>query len=369
MALTIYNTLSRKKEEFITPNKTVSVYACGPTVYDQAHIGNLRTYIFNDTLRRVLEFNGYDVKQVMNITDVDDKIIRASQEQDIPPAELAKKYEKLFLSDLGKLNVKPANITPHATDFVPQMIELITRLLKRGVAYSAPDGVYFDIKQAQNYGRLSGRGIPENTSQEENFALWKFWKEGDGAVSWNSPFGQGRPGWHTECSAMLEAEIGETVDIHTGGSDLTFPHHENEIAQSETLHEGKPLAHYWLHGGLVNVGNDKMSKSLGNFITLKTLEERGINPLAYRFWLLMAKYRTTINFTWEAIGAAQKGYDRLKNRVANLPDNGDVDEGLLQEFLAAINDDINTAKALTITPNNKKTWLEFDKIFGLSFQF
>ncbi|MCC6290954.1 cysteine--tRNA ligase [Candidatus Nomurabacteria bacterium] len=367
MALTIYNTLSRKKEEFKVSSKTVSVYACGPTVYDQAHIGNLRTYVFNDLLRRVLEFNGHEVKQVMNITDVDDKIIKASQEQNIPPTELTKKYEKLFLADLDKLNIKRANITPRATDFVPQMIELINRLLNQKVAYIAPDGVYFDIKQAQNYGKLSGRGKPENPAQEENFALWKFWKEGDGSVFWGAPFGKGRPGWHTECSAMLETEIGETVDIHTGGSDLIFPHHENEIAQSETLHEGRPLARYWLHGGLVNFSDEKMSKSLGNFITLKTLEERGINPVAYRFWILMAKYRTTVNFTWEVIGGAQKGYDRLKNRVANLPDDGDVDEKLRQEFLMAINDDLNTAKALTIIPNNKKTWLEFNRVFGLSF--
>lgn len=366
MALTLFNTLSKQKEIFVQPaDKPVSIYACGPTPYDYAHIGNLRTYVFNDTLRRVLEFNNYSVKQVMNITDVDDKTIRASREQNISLKDFTQKFEDLFWQDLAKLNILKPNITPHATDYIQQMIALIEGLLAKKVAYIAPDGVYFALGQAKNYGSLSGRPKPETASSDEDFALWKFWKEEDGEVAWDAPFGRGRPGWHLECSAMIESEIGETVDIHTGGTDLIFPHHENELAQSEAAHD-KPLARFWLHGGFVNVSDEKMSKSLNNFITLKTLEEKNITPLAYRYWLLQAKYRTTINFTWEAVEAAQKGYDRLKNRIASLPEGEEVNQDLKQQFLDAINDDLNTAKALTILPDNQKTWREFDKVLGLS---
>lgn len=367
MALILFNTLTKRKEIFSKPdNSPVSIYACGPTPYDYAHIGNLRTYIFNDTLRRVLEFNGYAVKQVMNITDVDDKTIRASREQKMSLKSFTEKYEKLFWQDLTKLQILKPNITPHATDYIKEMVALAETLIAKGAAYLAPDGVYFALKRAQNYGQLSGRFPSSDIPSDEDFALWKFWKEEDGAVAWEAPFGRGRPGWHLECSAMIESEIGQTVDIHTGGTDLIFPHHENELAQSEAVHDGAPLARYWLHGGFVNVNaGEKMSKSLNNFITLKSLEEKKILPLAYRYWLLQAKYRTTVNFTWEAVTAAQKGYKRLQKKIENLPEGDAVNQDLRRQFLETVNDDLNTAKALTINPDNKKTWREFDKVFGL----
>ncbi|MEK7650519.1 MAG: cysteine--tRNA ligase [Patescibacteria group bacterium] len=366
MALTLFNTLTKQKEIF-TPSspELVTIYACGPTPYDYAHIGNLRTYVFNDTLRRVLAFNNYQVKQVMNITDVDDKTIKASQAQNISLKNFTQKFEDLFWLDLSKLNILKPNITPHATDYIQQMISLIETLIAKKAAYTAPDGVYFALGQAEKYRQLSGRPKPETASQSEDFALWKFWKEEDGEVAWDAPFGRGRPGWHLECSAMIESEIGETVDIHTGGVDLIFPHHENELAQSESAHAGAPLARYWLHGGFVNVSDEKMSKSLNNFITLKSLEEKNITPLAYRYWLLQAKYRTTVNFTWEAVQAAQTGYERLMKKVKSLPEGDEVNQELKQQFLDAINDDLNTAKALTILPDNQKTWREFDKVLGL----
>lgn len=363
--LKLYNTLPREKEDFSPlSSPLVTVYACGPTVYDYAHIGNLRTYVFNDILRRVLTYNNYEVKQVMNITDVDDKTIKASQAAGIPLSEYTKKFEDLFWQDLAKLNILKPNITPHATEFIPQMISLVSDLIAKRLAYLAPDGVYFDIKQAKNYGQLSGRAGTQTGASDENFALWKLWKEEDGEIAWDAPFGRGRPGWHLECSAMAGATIGPTVDIHTGGTDLIFPHHENEIAQSESA-SGQPLARYWLHGGFINVSDEKMSKSLNNFITLKSLEEKNISPLVYRYWLLQAKYRTTINFTWEAIQAAQRGYERLKKKIENLPEGEAINQELCEQFLEAINDDLNTAKALTILPDNKKTWREFDKVFGL----
>ena len=368
MALTLFNTLTKQKEIF-TPSspKLVTIYACGPTPYDYAHIGNLRTYVFNDTLRRVLAFNNYQVKQVMNITDVDDKTMKASQEKNIPLAEYTKKYEDLFWQDLAKLNISPPNKALHATAFIPQIVALIEVLIAKNMAYKASDGVYFRVGALKKYGQLGILPPAGSSPQEQDFALWKAWKETDGPVGWETPFGRGHPGWHIECSAMIESEIGETVDIHTGGTDLIFPHHENELAQSESAHNGAPLARYWLHGGFVNVSDEKMSKSLNNFITLKSLEEKNISPLAYRYWLLQAKYRTTVNFTWEAIQAAQTGFERLQKRIANLPEGEEVNQDLRQEFLSAINDDLNTAKALTILPDNQKTWREFDKIFGLGF--
>lgn len=362
----LYNTLTRQKEVFTPPpgERAVSIYACGPTVYDYAHIGNLRTYIFNDILRRVLAFNNYEVQQVMNITDVDDKTIKASREQNIPLPEYTKKFEDLFWQDLAKLNILKPNITPHATEYINSMIALIEALLAKKAAYIAPDGLYFDIREAKNYGALSGRLGAQSASGDENFALWKFEKDEDAGVAWDAPFGRGRPGWHIECSAMISATLGQTVDIHTGGTDLIFPHHENELAQSEMAHDA-PLARYWLHGGFMNVQDEKMSKSLNNFITLRSLEEKNISPLAYRYWLLQAKYRTTINFTWEAIQAAQTGYERLKKKIENLPEGEEVNQDLKRQFLEAINDDLNTAKALTILPDCKKTWREFEKVLGL----
>lgn len=379
MALTLFNTLTKQKEIF-TPSspELVTIYACGPTVYDSAHIGNLRTYVFNDTLRRVLTFNNYQVKQVMNITDVNDDTIKASREQKISHEVLTKKYTDLFLKNIDSLNIARPTQLLGARDHITEMIGLILVLIEKSVAYKAEDGVYVSIDKVSNYGELAQLKLDSSVRERiandkydkqnpRDFAVWKFTSEFDGIgseIAWDAPFGRGRPGWHIECSAMVLSSIGETVDIHTGGIDLIFPHHTNEMAQSQSA-TNKPLARYWLHGGFVNVSDEKMSKSLNNFITLKSLEEKNITPLAYRYWLLQAKYRTTVNFTWEAVQAAQTGYERLMKKVKNLPEGDEVNQKLKQEFLEAINDDLNTAKALTILPDNQKTWREFDKVLGL----
>lgn len=368
MALTLYNTLTRKKELF-TPlsESSVSVYACGPTPYDYAHIGNLRTYVFNDILRRVLQYNGYQVKQVVNITDVDDKTIKASRAQNIPLSEYTKKYEDLFWDDLAKLNIEQPSETPHATAYIPQIIALIQNLLDKNVAYLAPDGVYFRVGALKQYGQLGILPPADQPASEQDFALWKLWKPEDGEVKWEAPFGAGRPGWHIECSAMIESTLGQTIDIHTGATDLIFPHHENEIAQSETAHGGAKLANYWLHGGFLNMSDEKMSKSLGNFITLQTLEEKGINPLAYRYWLLQANYRTAVNFTWEALEAAANGLKNLQEKYLNMP-IGEINAGQKEEFLNLINDDLNMPRALAYAlaeAKDQATWNKFDKVFGL----
>src|SRR3989338_4163923 len=302
MALKIHNTLSGKKETFrpINPPE-VGLYQCGPTVYNVAHIGNLRTYITNDILRRALEYNGFKVNKVMNITDVDDKTIRRSREEKMSLKELASKYEKIFLSDIEHLNIlRPSSIL-RATENISSMVELIEKLLEIGVAYKASDGIYFDISKAKNYGRLANLKI-ENSAMsriindeydKENprdFALWKFRSEEDGEVFFDAPFGIGRPGWHIECSAMAMGALGETLDIHTGGQDLIFPHHTNEIAQSETA-TGKQFSRFWLHGGFVNMGSDKMSKSLGNIIALKDIIERNFPPPSLRFLAFPLHYR------------------------------------------------------------------------------
>lgn len=368
MDLKFFNTLSRKLETFtpLTPGQA-TIYACGPTVYDHAHIGNLRTYVFNDLLRRTLEYNGYAVKQVMNITDVDDKTIKGSQAAGLPLVDYTKKYEALFWQDLAALNIPKPAVMPHATEYIPQMIDLVNDLLAKQAAYVREgDGVYFRVSELKYYGQLGIKPPKDSSSADQDFALWKFWKAEDGEVVWEAPFGKGRPGWHLECSAMIKATLGPTIDIHTGATDLIFPHHENEIAQSETAN-GAPLAHYWLHGGFLNIGSEKMAKSLGNFITLQTLAEKGISPLAYRYWLLTAHYRQPVNFSWEALEAAQTAYRRFQVQFAQFP-AANVDLDLKNKFFELINDDLNLPRALALVLTEVKdrtTWLEFDKIFGL----
>ncbi|MEK7166471.1 MAG: cysteine--tRNA ligase, partial [Patescibacteria group bacterium] len=275
MALKLYNTLSGKIEEFnpIEPPK-VKLYECGPTVYNVAHIGNLRTYITNDILRRTLEYNGFKVNQVMNITDVDDKTIRRSHDEKTSLKELTSKYEKIFLSDIEQLNILRPTSLLRATENIEGMVQLIEKLLRDGAAYKSANGIYFDIFKAKNYGRLANLKIEDSAvsriisdeydkENPRDFALWKFRTKEDGEVFFEAPFGAGRPGWHIECSSMAMNALGETLDIHTGGHDLIFPHHTNEIAQSETA-TGKQFSRFWIHGGFVNMGSDKMSKSLGN---------------------------------------------------------------------------------------------------------
>ena len=391
MALKFYNTLSGEKEIF-SPIKPpmVRLYQCGPTVYNVAHIGNLRTYITNDILRRTLEYDGFKVNQVMNITDVDDKTIRRSREEKTSLKELTSKYEKIFLSDADSLNIlRPASLL-RATENIAGMVALIEKLLEIGAAYKASDGIYFDISKAKNYGRLANLKI-ENSAMsriindeydKENprdFALWKFRAEEDGEVFFDAPFGVGRPGWHIECSAMAMGALGETLDIHTGGQDLIFPHHTNEIAQSETA-TGKQFSRFWLHGGFVNMGSDKMSKSLGNIIALKDIIERNFHPLSFRYLALTLHYRTPMRFSWKALEASQTTLLRLIDHFSKLAkDVGKINNEYGENFKEFLNDDIDTPQALALVwkllkdesvaeSDKRATLLDFDRVLGFNFE-
>ncbi|MSR71488.1 MAG: cysteine--tRNA ligase [Candidatus Taylorbacteria bacterium] len=391
MAIALYNTLSGKKEEFISITKgKVGIYNCGPTVYDYAHIGNFRTGVLYDIIRRVFEFDNYEVTQVMNITDVDDKTIRRSRAEKITLETLTNKYENIYFEEIKLLNI----LTPHkilsARGYIKEIIAMIETLIKNGSAYTAKDGVYFKIKDSKNYGALTGVKL-ENLTQERiendeydkenprDFALWKFYKDEDGDVVWAAPFGRGRPGWHIECSAMATSALGDTIDIHAGGTDLIFPHHTNEIAQSEAA-TGKSFVHYWLHGAMINVTSDKMSKSKGNFFKLADLTEHSISPVAYRYWLLTAHYRTQVNFTWEAVAASQTALIKLYTHFTEFgikaSGENEVDAIYHDKFLSFINDDLDMPKALALTwelVKDKKisdsakhaTLIEFDRVFGL----
>lgn len=394
MTLRLYNILSRRLETFRPlKDKKVGLYTCGPTVYNYAHLGNLRTYIFEDILQRVLEWNDYKVKRVVNITDVEDKIIRDSKKAGKTIFEFTAPYEKAFYEDIKKLNIKPADIYPKATHHIEEMIALIDKLLKKGLAYQAEGSVYFDISKFKKYGRLSrlkprklkagARVDVDEYAKEaaEDFVLWKTAKPGE--PSWQAPFGKGRPGWHIECSAMSMKYLGSTFDIHAGGVDLIFPHHENEIAQSEGA-TGKKFAKYFVEGEHLLVDGQKMAKSLGNTFTLRDIEAKGINPLAFRYLVLGAHYRQKLNFTWESLAAAENGLKNLYRRYADLKREAQsydiASRYMLQKwrekFTAALNGDLNTPKALSLAatalkdsklnPREKILLLnEFDKVLGL----
>lgn len=393
MALKLYNTLTGKKEIF-NPLKPpfVSLYQCGPTVYDEAHLGNLRTYITNDILRRVLEYDGLQVKQVMNITDIDDKTIRRSREEKTSLKELTVKYEKIFLSDADSLNILRPTLLIKATESIDIMIKLISKLLELGFAYGAKDGIYFDISKSENYGKLArlkigneaaSRIIKDEYDKENprDFALWKFHTEEDGDIFYDTPFGKGRPGWHIECSAMAMNALGEALDIHTGGQDLIFPHHTNEIAQSEAA-TGARFSRYWLHTGFVNMASDKMSKSLGNIITLRSLVEKNFHPIAFRYLALTLHYQTPMHFTWEALKAAQTALFKLIvhfSKLDSLKRNGKINTGYVEKFKGFIDDDLNTPQALALiwelvkdtdlSDSDKKATIEnFDAVLGLDFE-
>src|SRR3989344_5943968 len=308
----LYNTLTRKKELFKPLKKgVVRMYTCGPTVYGYVHIGNFRSFIFEDILRRVLQTRSYKVKHIMNVTDVDDKTIIASQKAGKELGEFTKFYEKTFEEDLKKLNIlSPTKPLARATEHIPEMVALIQKLLQRKYAYEKDGSVYFDVSRFARYGKLAHldkKGLKAGARVDvdeyaknaaQDFALWKAKK--DGEPSWPAPFGEGRPGWHIECSSMSLTYLGQPFDIHAGGVDLIFPHHENEIAQSEAA-IGKPFVRYWLHGEHLLVDGHKMSKSLGNAFTLRTLEEKGFSPLDFRYLTLSAHYRSKLNFTWQSL--------------------------------------------------------------------
>ncbi len=393
--LKFYNTLSKEKEDFIPKIEgKVSFYSCGPTVYNYPHIGNYRSYIFADTLKRTLTYLGYEVKHIMNITDIDDKTIRDSQKSGKSLKEFTEFYTLEFTKDLAKLNILPPTSFTKATNYVDKMVEIIETLLEKGYAYKSNDGsTYFDIKKFPNYGKLSNLVLEdqkENASgriktdeyDKENvqdFALWKAYDESDGEVYWETSLGKGRPGWHIECSAMSIANLGNSLDIHTGGVDNIFPHHENEIAQSE-CYTGEQFVKYWMHNEWVLVDNKKMSKSEGNFYVLSDLANKGIDPIAYRFWLLMASYRTRVNFVWEALEASQIALKRLYNLYLELGDEiGSIDPNYQKAFKERISDDLNTPMALSLlwdlmkdinisNKDKKATVLDFDKVLGLDFE-
>jgi len=394
----LFNTLSGRKETFKPLKaKTARIYACGPTVYSQAHIGNLRTYIFEDILRRTLKFNGYKTRQIMNITDVEDKIIRASIQEKRSISGITRPVEKIFLEDLKKLNIEKAEKYPRATEHIKEMINIIAALVKKGFAYKGEDGsIYFKISKFKNYGKLSrlknreiktGARIAAdeyNKNQAQDFVLWKAAKPGE--PFWQSPWGKGRPGWHIECSAMSMKYLGAPLDIHAGGVDLIFPHHENEIAQSEAA-TGKKFSRFWIHGEHLLIDSEKMSKSLGNILTLKQIEERNISPLAFRYLLLGTHYRKKLNFTWKSIAASQISLNRLyeymhepaaQNQKSKIKNQKIIDK-YKKAFAAAINDDLNAPQALSIlwqiikdknlsAKDAKKLIIEFDKVLGLGLK-
>lgn len=367
----LYNSLTRKKEEFIPVTEGhVHMYNCGPTVYNYIHVGNARPLVIFDTLRRFFIYKGYDVKFVVNFTDIDDKMIKKANEEGTTVKAIAERYIEAFMEDAEGLNLYDyETLNPRATHFIPQIIEFIEDLIEKGAAYDVNGNVYFNIASANDYGKLSKKNIEDLISgarvdiNEEkrnpmDFALWK--KEKEGEPSWDSPWGKGRPGWHIECSVMAKTLLGETIDIHSGGEDLQFPHHENEIAQSET-HNNKPFANYWLHNGMITVDNQKMSKSLGNFFTIKEVsKEYDLEVL--RFFLLSAHYRSPINFSRDVMNQTQNGLERLYNSKKNLEylleksQMREIDENerkLIDEinefknkFIESMEDDINTADAI-----------------------
>ena len=367
-SICFFNTLTRRKEKFVPiESGKVGLYTCGPTVYDYAHIGNFRAFLFEDLLKRWLEYRGYKVTHVMNLTDVDDKTIRGSQKQQIPLEKYTEHYAKAFFEDIKALNIEPADYYPKATGHIPEMVALVKQLIQNGYAYKGQDGsIYYAISNFKNYGELSHIKVDElkagarvktdeyTKEEAQDFALWKAWTPEDGDVFWETELGKGRPGWHIECSAMSMKYLGETFDIHCGGIDNMFPHHENEIAQSEAA-TGRKFVNYWLHNEHLLVEGRKMAKKLGNFYTLRDLLGKGYDPIAIRYLLLSSHYRAQFNFTFEALDAAGAAVGRLRNFVRRLQDadgkgsGGKVAEllrGVQRGFGEAMDDDLNVSVAL-----------------------
>ncbi len=363
----VFDTLTKRKEEFIPLNPPiVTMYMCGPTVYDYFHIGNARSFIMSDVIRRYLEYKNFDVKFVMNLTDVEDKIIKKANEQNTSAQSVSEFYANAFFEDINKLRIKKANEYPKATAHIEDMIELIKELEQKGIAYNIDGDVYYDITKFNEYGKLSGKKIDELEAGSRvevselkrnplDFALWKKAKEGE--PSWDSPWGKGRPGWHIECSAMSTKHLGDTIDIHAGGNDLIFPHHENEIAQSEGA-KGKQFVRYWIHFGFLNIQNEKMSKSLGNFFTARDILKL-YSVDAIRFFFCQTHYRGPLNFSEELLEASEKGVEKIKNfllRINEEIDNVNSNETVnpfdinkyVIEFENSMDDDFNTPKALAV---------------------
>jgi cysteinyl-tRNA synthetase len=357
----VFNTLSGKKETFQPQASEVKMYVCGVTPYDECHLGHAMSYIIFDVIRRYLRFRGYQVRYVQNVTDIDDKIIERASKRGVPAAELAQKYTDSFFKDMDALNIERADIYPRATGEIAKITEVIQGLIDKGHAYPAGGSVYFRVKSFPGYGKLSRRNLESMMSscsiemgrEKEHpmdFALWKAAKPGE--PYWESPWGQGRPGWHIECSAMSLKYLGESLDIHGGGQDLVFPHHENEIAQSECFTGVEPFVKYWLHNGMVQFGEEKMSKSLGNLITIKEALEK-YSADALRIFVLSSHYRSPLTYSEAAIEAAKRGADRLEQAANNPAGKGkkkaDIDISVYKDkFVEAMDDDFNTPQAIAV---------------------
>jgi cysteinyl-tRNA synthetase len=370
MAIQLYNTLTHKKETFVPLEEgVVKMYVCGPTVYNYIHIGNARPAIVFDTVRRYLEYRGYTVNYVSNFTDVDDKLIRAANQlgEDVPT--IADRFINAYFEDVTALGCKRADIHPRVMDNMDIIIEFISKLIEKGYAYESEGDVYYRTRKFNDYGKLSHQSIDElrvgaridvgeKKQDDLDFALWKAAKEGE--IYWESPWGIGRPGWHIECSAMAKKYLGETIDIHAGGQDLTFPHHENEIAQSEAL-SGKTFARYWMHNGYINIDNEKMSKSLGNFVLVHDIIKKH-NPQVLRFFMLSVHYRNPINYSEELLESTKAAFERITTSYQNLLHRKEASTDLTlnnqewldkiashkDEFIKAMDDDFNTAKAISV---------------------
>ena len=367
----IYNTLTRKKEEFVPIEEgTAKIYVCGPTVYNYFHIGNARPFVVFDTLRKYMQYRGYKVKFVQNFTDVDDKIINRAREEHLTAKEVSEKYIEEYYKDAAALNVTKADVHPRVSEHIPEIIEFVQTLIDKGYAYEVNGDVYFSTRKFNGYGKLSGQNIEDLESgariavgeiKEDplDFALWKAQKEED-EIAWDCPWGKGRPGWHIECSAMSKKHLGDTIDIHAGGQDLQFPHHENEIAQSECCN-GVPFANYWMHNGYITIDNEKMSKSKGNFFTVRDILKE-YDGEVMRFFLLSGHYRNPINFSDSLMEQAKAGLGRMRNAKETLKHliangNGEMTDAekealagydkYRQEFISAMDDDLNTADAIS----------------------
>lgn len=367
----IYNTLTRTKEEFVPiDEKEIKIYVCGPTVYNFFHIGNARPFVVFDTLRRYLEYRGNNVKFVQNFTDVDDKILKRANEEGITPLEVGEKYIAEYYKDAAALNVKKASVHPRVTENMNEIIAFVQKLIDKGYAYESDGDVYYSTKKFEGYGKLSGQNIEElevgarievgeKKKDPLDFALWKAQKEGEG-LAWESPWGMGRPGWHIECSVMSTKYLGDTIDIHAGGQDLAFPHHENEIAQTEAC-TGKTFANYWMHNGYITIDNEKMSKSKGNFFTVRDILKEYEGEVM-RFFLLSGHYRGPINFSRDLMEQAKNGLTRMRNAEGNLKHLIETGSGeasaeekeklasldkYRQKFIDAMEDDLNTADAIS----------------------
>lgn len=406
MKLRFFNTMSRTKEDFIPIDKNeITYYSCGPTVYWTPHVGNLRAYVFTDILKRVLLYNKYKVKHCMNYTDVghltsdadtgEDKIEKAAKKENKTAIEISEHYTMEFNRDCKKLNIIPPTITCKATEYIQEQIELIEKLEKKGFTYKTDDGIYFDSSKFPDYGKLGRINIDElspgkrtcmrGKKHKTDFALWKFSeKPGVRQQEWKSPWGTGFPGWHTECCAMSIKHLGEQFDIHTGGEDHIQVHHTNEIAQAETYTGKKPWVNYWMHNGYLTFKGEKVSKSKGGLYTLAELENKGYNPIDFRYLCLTAQYRKQLNFSFEAMDSAKNTLARLKHKILELKNNTDSNktenyDKFKEEFLEGVNNDLNTPKALSVlwamlddkelgSLEKLELAFDFDKVLGLSLE-